>query len=130
VLVADPDEALLTLARMRLERAGYEVLVARDGVEALTCARAERPDLCVLDVMMPRLSGYDVTRQLREHVGTSAIRVILLTAVSRDGAGAPHRGFDSGADDYIRKPFSAQELRARVQTVLAQREPARAVAAL
>lgn len=116
VLVADNDEDALTATALRLGRAGYDVLVARDGEEALACALAEQPDLCVLDVVMPKLTGYDVTRCLRADARTSNIRVLLLTAL----AGDAETRYDSGADGYIRKPFSPQELRARVRSLLAR----------
>ncbi|MGB2711183.1 MAG: response regulator [Conexibacter sp.] len=127
VLLADHDEQALKLTALRLERAGYEVLVARDGEEALAHARAELPDVCVLDVMTPKLTGYDVTRLLREDPRTSAIAVILLTALGAEGVAA--QGFCGGADDYVRKPFSPHELRTRVQAVLARRAAAAANAA-
>jgi DNA-binding response OmpR family regulator len=77
------------------------------------------PALVVLDVMMPRLDGYEVTRRLREDEATRGIPVILLTALAQEADVA--RGFESGADDYLRKPFSPQELAARVQAVLGRR---------
>jgi DNA-binding response OmpR family regulator len=100
----------------RLERAGYDVVTATNGEDAANLAAAERPDLAVLDVMMPRLDGYGVTRRIREDDRTSSIPVILLTARVQEADVA--RGFEAGADDYIKKPFSPQELRARVQAVL------------
>lgn len=119
ILVADNDEDILTLVAFRLERTGYEVLVARDGAEALARAREELPDLCVLDVMMPELTGYDVTQRLRSDPRTSAIPVILLTARVQEAD--VDRGFDAGADAYVRKPFSPQELRDRVAAALEAR---------
>ena len=116
VLVADDDEDILSLVAFRLERSGCNVLKARDGEEALRVAIAEVPDLAVLDVMMPRLDGYEVTRQIRAHETTCRIPVILLTARAQEGDVAA--GFEAGADDYIKKPFSPQELGARVQTIL------------
>lgn len=119
VLVADNDEDALALTALRLRRAGYDVLVAHDGEEALSQAREQHPDVCVLDAMTPKLTGYDVTRRLREDVRTSRMPVILLTALGHDAIEAD--GFRSGADDYVRKPCSPHELRTRVSAVLARR---------
>ena len=119
VLVADDDEDILELIVFRLERSGYTVLQARDGAEALELARRSRPDLAVLDVMMPKLDGFDLTRRLREDESTSKMPIILLTARTQEAD--VERGFDAGADDYLRKPFSPQELRSRVQAILGRR---------
>jgi DNA-binding response OmpR family regulator len=119
VLVADDDADIRDLVAFRLDRAGYEVVRAGDGQEALDLAREHRPDLAVLDVMMPKLTGYDVTRELRAKAATSRIPVILLTARVQEADVA--RGFEAGADDYVKKPFSPQELKARVQAVLGRR---------
>jgi len=119
VLVADDDPDILELVSFRLERSGYDVVQARDGEDALRLATEAQPDLAVLDVMMPKLTGYDVTRQLREQESTSHMPVILLTARVQEADVA--RGFESGADDYLKKPFSPQELRARVQAILGRR---------
>ena len=119
MLVADDDPDILELVAFRLERAGYDVARARDGEEALRIATESHPDLAVLDVMMPKLTGYDVTRRIREDEATSRMPVILLTARVQDADIA--RGFEVGADDYLKKPFSPQELRARVQAILGRR---------
>jgi len=119
VLVADDDDDIRDLVAFRLDRAGYEVLRAGDGQQALDLAKEHVPDLAVLDVMMPKLTGYDVTRELRADTATSRIPVILLTARVQEADVA--RGFEAGADDYVKKPFSPQELKARVQAVLGRR---------
>jgi DNA-binding response OmpR family regulator len=119
VLVADDDEDIRLLVSYRMSRAGYEVVEARDGDEALRLAQERLPALAILDVMMPKLDGFEVTRRLRAHEETSRIPVILLTARAQEAD--VQRGFDAGADDYIRKPFSPQELRARVQAILGRR---------
>jgi DNA-binding response OmpR family regulator len=119
VLVADDDDDIRDLVAFRLDRAGYEVLRAGDGQQALDLAREHVPALAVLDVMMPKLTGYDVTRELRADAATSRIPVILLTARVQEADVA--RGFEAGADDYVKKPFSPQELKARVQAVLGRR---------
>jgi DNA-binding response OmpR family regulator len=119
VLAADDDEDILELIAFRLERSGYTVLQARDGEQALELARAERPDLAVLDVMMPKMDGFELTRRLRAEEATSRMPIILLTARAQDAD--VDRGFESGADDYLRKPFSPQELSTRVQAILGRR---------
>lgn len=123
VLVADDDEDILQLVSFRLERAGYTVVTAADGQQALAAAREHKPDLAVLDVMMPGLNGYEVTRRLRADEATATIPVILLTARVQEADVS--RGFEAGADDYLRKPFSPQELRSRVQAILARRSSVR-----
>jgi DNA-binding response OmpR family regulator len=119
VLAADDDEDILELIVFRLERSGYTVLQARDGAEALELARRSRPDLAVLDVMMPKIDGFELTRRLREDESTSKMPIILLTARTQEAD--VERGFVAGADDYLRKPFSPQELRSRVQAILGRR---------
>jgi DNA-binding response OmpR family regulator len=119
VLAADDDEDILGLVTFRLERAGYTVIVARDGEEALELAFREQPDLAVLDVMMPKVDGFEVTRRLRADEATRRMPIILLTAKSQEAD--VQQGFEAGADDYIRKPFSPDELRVRVQAILGRR---------
>ena len=120
VLVADDNGVVRDLIVFRLERSGYRVVAASDGQEALRIAREEVPDLAILDVMMPNLTGVEVTQRLRADDATSQIPVILLTARVQEVDIA--RGFEAGADDYIRKPFNPQELRARVQAILGRRQ--------
>jgi DNA-binding response OmpR family regulator len=119
ILVADDDHDILQLVSFRLERADYEVVQANDGEEALRLVKELRPDLAVLDLMMPKLNGYEVIREIRRDEETKAIPVILLTARVQEADVA--RGFEAGADDYLKKPFSQQELRARVQAILGRR---------
>jgi DNA-binding response OmpR family regulator len=119
VLVADDDPDILALVRFRLEREGYDVVSAPDGQAALELALDHTPDLAVLDVMMPRLDGYEVTRRLREHEATKGMPIILLTA--RVGESDLERGFEMGADGYVTKPFSPQMLREQVQAALGAR---------
>ena len=116
VLVADGDGGELARAVAQLDRAGYHVLVARDGEEALARARAERPDVCVLDALMPKLTGYDVTRRLRADPATSDLRILLLTALPVDAS-----AFDPGADGYMRKPLSPQDVPEQVSALLERR---------
>jgi DNA-binding response OmpR family regulator len=116
VLVADDEEDIRSLVAFRLRRAGYEVITAADGEEALLLATARLPDLVVLDMMMPKATGLEVTRSMRKQATTKDIPIILLTARAQEPDVA--RGFEAGADDYIKKPFSPQDLHARVQALL------------
>ena len=118
VLVADDNADIRELVAFKLEQAGFDVTSVADGAAALDAIRANPPRLAVLDVMMPGLSGIDVLRQVRADESLGAVRIILLTARSRDLD--VDAGFASGADDYVIKPFSPKELVHRV-TVLLQR---------
>jgi DNA-binding response OmpR family regulator len=111
VLVADDDPDIRQLVRLRLERSGYAVVSANDGAEALELAASCHPDVAILDVAMPNLSGLEVTRALRERLIT--VPVILLTARARESD--VREGGAAGADAYITKPFSPQELELRVR---------------
>jgi DNA-binding response OmpR family regulator len=119
VLVADDDEDILQLLSFRLERAGYEIVQARTGVEALRLALELRPSLAILDVMMPGLDGFEVTRALRANDETKAMPIILLTA--RAQATDVSGGMAAGADDYVKKPFDARDLKDRVDRLLRPR---------
>jgi DNA-binding response OmpR family regulator len=116
VLVADDELDLCELVTYRLTRSGYDVVQAHDGEQALQLALEQPPDLAVLDIMMPKLDGYELTRKLRVDERTRTMPIILLTALAQD-ADVAH-GFEAGADDYIRKPFNPDELLARVRAVL------------
>jgi DNA-binding response OmpR family regulator len=119
ILVADDEEDLRELVTYRLTRSGYRVIGAGDGQEALELAAERAPDLMVLDVMMPKLDGYELTRRVRAEEALSSIPVILLTARSQESD--IDRGFEVGADDYLKKPFNPDELVARVRAVLGRR---------
>lgn len=119
ILVADDEDDVRDLVVYRLSRSGYDVVEARDGEEALRLAAGAPPDLAVLDVMMPKVDGYEVTRRLRADAATSRIPVILLTSRSQE-SDVSH-GFEVGADDYLKKPFNPDELTARVRALLARR---------
>ncbi len=118
VLVVEDDPNVAELIRLYLERAGHRVRVAGDGLEALRLFREERPDLVVLDVMLPYLDGWEVCRQIRREDDTP---VIMLTA--RGENAEKILGFELGADDYVVKPFDPQELMARVRAVLRRARP-------
>lgn len=116
ILVVEDEEALARMVCEALRRQGYECETAFDGDSALDMAEALRPDLIVLDVMLPRLDGFEVTRRLRASRETSEIPIILLTA--RREEEDVLAGFAAGANDYVRKPFSVAELTARVRALL------------
>jgi DNA-binding response OmpR family regulator len=116
VLCADDDEDILSLVSLRLQRAGFEVVTAIDGDEAVEVARTRQPALAVLDVMMPKRTGYEVLAELRGDPALREMKVILLSARVQEGDVA--RGMDAGADAYLAKPFKAQDLVAKVQELL------------
>lgn len=113
VLVVDDDATVSDVVRRYLERAGYTVTLAGDGPSALAAADANPPDLVVLDLMLPGMSGLEVCRRLRER---SDVPVVMLTALGEETDRVV--GFEVGADDYVTKPFSPRELALRVQSVL------------
>jgi two-component system alkaline phosphatase synthesis response regulator PhoP len=121
ILIVDDEPKIVQLARDYLEHAGMRVLTANDGKFALSVARAEKPDLIVLDLGLPELDGLDVTRALRKE---SSVPIIMLTA--RGEESDKLIGLELGADDYIVKPFSPKELVARVRAVLRRFESASA----
>lgn len=116
ILLVDDSSTVLLLHRMMLSHCGYELLTARDGQEALDKASTERPDLIFLDVLMPRLDGFQTCRVLRSRTETKNVPIILVTT-----RGEPHyvrQGFESGCTDYITKPFDGEELLAKVRSHL------------
>lgn len=113
VLIADDDRKIIDMLRRTLAYEGYHVVTAADGHEALTQAHARRPDVVVLDWMMPGLNGLEVARRLRE---ADAMPILMLTA--RDAVEDRVEGLDSGADDYLVKPFAPAELLARLRALL------------
>jgi len=115
ILVVDDEPDITALVAYHLARSGYRVSTAGTGQEALKAAREERPDVVVLDLMLPGLSGYDVLRELRRHPDTADVGVILLTARREEADRI--KGLSLGADDYLTKPFSPQELTLRVGAV-------------
>ncbi len=110
IMVVDDEPAIGKLLLYQLGGFGYQVSYIQDGVQALQRLLAERPDLVLLDVMMPRISGWEVCRQIRAY---SSVPVILLTAKSADPDVVT--GLDAGADDYVTKPFSMAQLHARIE---------------
>lgn len=116
VVVADDDDDIRELVHLKLSQAGHDVHTCSDGVQALEQIRRNPPQLAVLDVMMPGLSGIDVLREIRADDALTDVRVMLLTARSRDND--VDLGFATGADDYLIKPFSPRELAHRVAALL------------
>lgn len=120
ILVADDDEDILNMVRTALLPERYEIVVARNGIEAFEMACRERPDLIVLDIEMPLRNGLETCRMLRADPQTQHAPVIMLT--SRASENDIVEGFEGGAQDYITKPFSLAHLRARVRTWLLRAE--------
>lgn len=118
IVIADDEPTILHLVRFRLERDGHTVIAVSDGDAAREAIREHRPDVCVLDLMMPKVGGLELLQSLRADPETAEMRVILLT--SRGQETDLDRGFDAGANDYMIKPFSPQELRQRVRAQLAR----------
>ncbi|MFZ1881935.1 MAG: response regulator [Gaiellaceae bacterium] len=117
ILCADDDEDILSLVSLRLERAGFRVIKAADGEAALEAVRAHKPILAVLDVMMPKRTGYEVLAAVRADQALAGLKVLLLSARVQESD--VERGIDAGADAYLAKPFKAGELVAKVQELLA-----------
>ncbi|HSR32394.1 MAG TPA: response regulator transcription factor [Anaerolineae bacterium] len=113
ILVIEDDPEIIELLDLGLKQHGYQVLVARDGVEGLQLLQSQLPHLVLLDVMMPRMNGWETCRRIRE---TSDTPIIMLTALLSDQDKV--RGLDLGADDYVTKPFSMAELVARIRAAL------------
>lgn len=113
ILIVDDDPSLLELAQYNLEAEGYKIMTAKDGIEGMRLMYAEQPDLIILDVMMPKMDGYQVCQRVRE---MSDVPVIMLTARGREEDIV--KGLDLGADDYLTKPFRVGELLARVRATL------------
>ncbi len=116
VLIADDEPNIVQALEFLLRRRGLEVRVARDGGEALRMIEAEKPDLVLLDVMMPVMSGHDVCQKVRERADLRHIRILMLSA--KGYAAEVNKGMAIGADLYITKPFSTKELLAKVDQLL------------
>jgi two-component system alkaline phosphatase synthesis response regulator PhoP/two-component system response regulator VicR len=108
ILVVDDEPHIVRLVEVNLQRAGYDVIKAMDGVEALEQVKAEKPDMVVLDVMMPRMDGFTVLKHLKADPETQEIPVIMLTAKAQDAD--IFKGWQSGVDSYLTKPFNPMEL--------------------
>lgn len=114
--MVDDDHDICALIQFKLKNAGHDVILEHDGEAGLAAARAERPDLAILDWMMPRLSGIELCLELRSDPDLEKVPVLLLTSKAQEAD--VERGFAAGADDYIVKPFSPRELVTRVEAAL------------
>ena len=120
-LIAEDEESIVTSLEFLMRRCGYETRVARDGDIAMGCLAEFRPDLVLLDIMLPGRSGFEVCRRIRADAALTATRVLMLTA--KGGAGEVAKGLDAGADDYMIKPFATKELVARARALLGDAVP-------
>jgi DNA-binding response OmpR family regulator len=118
ILVADDEQDIRELVAYRLSRSGYSIIEARDGEEAFELASDQAPDLAVLDVMMPRLNGFDLTERLRHTPATERLPILLMSASVQEADIS--RGFAAGADGYLTKPFTLDQLLTRVRDVLSR----------
>jgi len=118
ILVVDDENYILHILDFSLGAEGYEVITAEDGEEAVRKVKEERPDLVVLDVMMPKMDGFEACRMIKRDAELSGTPVILLSAKARDVD--QKQGYEAGADDYITKPFSPRKLVEKINSILAQ----------
>lgn len=121
ILIVDDELDMLLPLKRALELEDFNVIEAQDGIEALEKVEAEIPDLVLLDLMLPRLNGFEVCQQLKQVEATSSIPIIMLTAKSESSDKV--EGIEIGADDYVTKPFDIEELKARIKAVLRRTAP-------
>ena len=119
ILVAEDDGDIRSLLKLYLESEGFEVIAAGDGQAALEAAKAQEPDLAILDVMMPKMNGFDVCKNIRQ----AKINVPILMLTAKGTISDKTSGFDSGADDYLVKPFDIQEVLLRIRVLLRRNQP-------
>jgi DNA-binding response OmpR family regulator len=122
ILIADDDTNIVHALRFLMEKEGYRVRVAADGEAALNAIAKQKPDIILLDVMMPRRNGFDVCTSIRADRALKNVKIIMLSA--KGLSGERDRGLRAGADDYVTKPFSTRELLTRVKELLASVAPA------
>ena len=116
ILIADDEQNIVISLEFLMKREGFEVLIANDGEEAVRRIRSDRPDLVLLDVMMPKKSGFEVCQEIKADPALAAVRILMLTAKGRDTEVA--KGLALGADAYMTKPFSTKELVEKVRSML------------
>lgn len=117
ILIADDEENIVISLEFLMKREGFEVLIATDGEQAVEMIRSERPDLVLLDIMMPKKSGFEVCQEIRSDPALRSVRILMLTAKGRETEVA--KGLALGADSYVTKPFSTKELVERIRSMLA-----------
>jgi two-component system, OmpR family, alkaline phosphatase synthesis response regulator PhoP len=118
ILIADDEQNIVISLEFLMKREGFDVSIAVDGAEAIDKIRSEMPDLVLLDVMMPKKSGFEVCQEIKSDPALKSVRVLMLTAKGRDTEVA--KGLALGADAYMTKPFSTKELVERVRSMLAE----------
>ena len=118
ILIVDDESYIVTSLSYVMKNAGFEVDSAGDGEEALEKVKAKAPDLIILDIMMPKLDGFEVCKAVRANPEWNSVRIIMLTAKGRDSE--REKGLELGADDYLTKPFSTRDILKRAQDVLAE----------
>jgi len=117
VLIVDDESYIVTSLSYVMKNAGFEVDSAGDGEEALEKVKAKAPDLVILDIMMPKLDGFEVCKQIRSNPDWNSVRIIMLTAKGRDSE--REKGLELGADDYLTKPLSTRDILQRAKDMLA-----------
>lgn len=117
ILIADDEQNIVISLEYLMRREGFEVSIAKDGDEAIAKTRAELPDLVLLDIMMPKMNGFEVCQEIKSDPTLKAVRILMLTAKGRDTEIA--KGLALGADGYMTKPFSTKELVERIRALLA-----------
>lgn len=120
ILLADDEEDIKTVMRLFLEEKGYDIITAFDGLDAIDVTRTEKPDLILLDIMMPVINGFEVCQKLKADVATANIPIVMLSAAAH--ADSVKKGLDAGAVDYLVKPFDPEKLEEVIQRILEPKE--------
>ncbi len=118
ILLVDDAETILMMERMILNKAGYELITAKNGEDAVSKAAAERPDLILMDVVMPKMNGFEACKQIRANDATKTIPIIMVT--TRGEAESVESGFESGCDEYVTKPINGLEIVSKVKSALGE----------
>ncbi len=118
ILLVDDAETILMMERMILNKAGYELITAKNGEDAVSKATAERPDLILMDVVMPKMNGFEACKQIRANDTTKTIPIIMVT--TRGEAESVESGFESGCDEYVTKPINGLEIVSKVKSALGE----------